>query len=398
LKYSNKSTQIIDSKLPPAPKGGEKSPLGDLGVVNRVFQLLINYYQMKNIVQKVFLLLLIVFSSCSSIHRFTIEVQEPAAVTLPVSAQNVLILNNTIVQPIDYGIERNFDGNPIQADYPLSLDSMVWISIDEISDVLDKSDFFNKVAVYKEPVRNDTEWLSVVHISPEQQEDFYDIEDFNALFVVERLLFKVREDVMINKGDIPYYEPVAFVDMRVDGIITCSMYAYGKSSPVTTFNLHDSIFTKSMVFNDTLFLFKDIPEILLGKLSRNFGAQAAKCFIPEWKQVDRFLFVGHNSRMQEAAGYANNYKWINAESIWKTQLEKNNKSSEKAKIAYNLAIANEMQDKIEPALEWALKSKGYLKNVNTDKYSRETELIEKYILELGQRIQKNRLLDLQWGK
>ena len=353
---------------------------------------------MKNIAQKVLFLLLIIFSSCSSIRRFTVEVQEPAMITLPVSAQNVLILNNAITQPIDYGIERNFNGKSIPADYPLSMDSMVWAAIDEISYILDKSDFFNTIAVYREPLRDNDEWLSITHLSSEQQNELYDVENFNALLVVERLLFNLKEDVKPIRSGVPSYEPTVFADMRIVGIITCSMYAYGKENPVTTFNVQDSLFFKSMVFSDSLFLFKEIPEMYLEKLSYNLGAKAAKCFTPEWKQVDRFLFVSQNSRMQEAAGYANSHRWINAESIWKTQLEKNNKLVDKAKIAYNLAIANEMQDKFEPALEWVAKAKGYFENVNPDKYYREIELIDKYAIELGLRIQHNRLLDLQWGR
>ena len=353
---------------------------------------------MKNIAQNVLFIILILFSSCSSIYRFSIEVQEPAAITLPVSAQNVLILNNATAQPIDYGIERNFDGNPIPTDYPLSLDSMAWYAIEEISEVLGKSDFFNTVAVYNEQISENNEWLSITHLSPDQQREFYDMGNFNALLVIDRLLFSIQGNAKTIKSDIPSYEPVAFIDIRADGIITCSMYTYGKENPVNTFNLRDSLIAKSMVYNDSTFLFKNIPEYLLNELSCNLGAQTAKTFIPAWKKVDRYLFFSQNSRMREAVGYAANHRWANAESIWLTQFERNIKPVEKAKIAYNLAIANEMQDKFESALELVIKAKEFLKNVNTVEYYREIEIIDKYTIELSHRIQNNRLLDIQWGR
>ena len=102
--------------------------------------------------------------------------------------------------------------------------------------------------------------------------------------------------------------------------------------------------------------------------------------------------------MMEAAGYAADSRWKNAESIWITEFEKNTKPVNKAKIAFNLAVANEMQDKFEPALEWAKKAKEYLGNVNHDNDDGEIELTDKYAIELEQRIQSNLLLDLQWGK
>jgi hypothetical protein len=102
--------------------------------------------------------------------------------------------------------------------------------------------------------------------------------------------------------------------------------------------------------------------------------------------------------MQEAAGYAANHQWTNAESIWTAEIEKKTKPTDKAKIAYNLAIANEMQDKLELALQWAQNAKDYFKSADPYKNAQEIEITDKYIAELEQRIQNNRLLDLQWGK
>jgi len=353
---------------------------------------------MKNIAQKVLFLLLIIFSSCSSIRRFTVEVQEPAMITLPVSVKNVLIVNNAINQPINYGVERNFNNKSVRDDYPISLDSLVWVAVNEISNALGETDFFNKIAIYKEPIRSNNEWLTVSYLSPEQQREFYNLEDFNALLVIERLFFNLKQDVKTIKFGATSYDPTVFSEIRVDGVITCSMYTYTKETPLTTFSLQDSLFSKLILSNDSMVIFKHLPEYLLKDLSYNLGTGVATCFLPVWKPVDRFLFVGQNPRMQEAAGYAADHRWANAESIWIKQLENTNKPADKTKVAYNLAIANEMQDKFELALEWVAKAKGYFENANPDKYSREIELIDKYAIELGQRIQNNRLLDLQWGR
>ena len=351
---------------------------------------------MKNKTGKILLLILLICSSCSSIYRFSIDVQEPAAVTLPLSAQNVLILDNTVIQPKEYEIERTFNGQLLRTDYPLSLDSMVWSATDEIVDVLNDSHFFKTVAIYKKSLREDAEWLSIKGISPEMQSDFYG-GIYNTLLVIDRLLFSVKEDVK----KMPSYSSelsVGFVDMRTDGIIACSMYVDGEKNPIAAFSISDSLFVKSIVEGDSTFFFKEIPEFMLSELSRTLGSRAAMCFIPTWNTVDRMFFKGFNSRMQEAAGYAANRKWADAESLWINELGKKTNSVDKAKIAYNLATANEMQDKLETALRWAQNAKDYLKNADPNKNSQETELTDKYIAELERRIQNNRLLDLQWGK
>ena len=353
---------------------------------------------MKNKTGKFLLLVLLTCSSCSSVYRFTVDVQEPAPVTLPVSAQNVLILNNSSIQPDGYGIDRTFDGKSIPANYPLSLDSMAWFASDEIAGVLNDSHFFNTIAVYKEPLRKNTndEWLSAAVLSPETQADFYNSENYDALLVIDRLLFSVKEDVK-KMQSYSSTELTGFVDLRADGIFSCSMYYNGKEKPLTTFTLTDSLFTKSIVDGDSTVFFKEIPEYMLHELSRVLGNRAATRFIPTWKTVDRMLFTGYNARMQEATSYAADRKWANAESIWTIELEKKTKPMDKAKIAFNLAVANEMQDKFDAALEWAQKAKEQLKDRNKQD-AQEVDLTNKYISELEQRIQDNRLLDLQWGK
>jgi len=354
---------------------------------------------MKNKVGKILFLLLLICSSCSSVHQFSIDIQEPAPITLPVSAQNVLILNNTVTQPGNYGIDRTFDEKALHTNYPLSLDSMAWSAIDEIAGVLNESHFFHTIAVYKEPIhtKETTEWLSITDLSPEELSDFYDNENYDALLVVDRLLFSVKENVK-KMQNIFSSDQNGFVDLRADGIITCSMYSYGREKPLTTFTVSDSLFTKSIVEGDSIIFFKEIPEYMIHELSRVLGNQAAKRFIPTWKTVNRLFFTGYNARMQEATSYAANRKWANAESIWTTELKKKTKPASQAKIALNLAVANEMQDKLDPAWNWAQKAEEYLKSANPNNNSQEKKLIDEYISELERRIQNNRLLDLQWGK
>jgi len=348
--------------------------------------------------RKILFFLLLTSTSCASIYRFSVDVQEPASVTLPVSAQNVLVLNSTVTPPENYGIDRMLDGHSIPTDYPLSMDSMAWSAIDELSSVLNASHFFKTISIYRQPVRSDTEWLSRADLSPATQSDFYEADNYDALLVIDRLLLSVDEKAKRINTEYLASEPSAYVDLRADGILTCSMYVYGKERPITTFNVTDSVFMKSIVENDSIVLLTKVPEYMLDELSRKMGNHAATYFIPTWKTTERILFTGYRSRMQEAASYASNRQWTNAEAIWSTEMEKATKPFDKAKIAFNLAVANEMQDKIDRALEWAQQAKEYLESIDSKSDSQETELTNQYISALEQRIQHNHLLDLQWGK
>jgi len=353
---------------------------------------------MKNNAGKFLLLLLLTYTSCSSLYKFAIDVQLPAAITLPVSAQNVLILDNTVKQPISNGIERTFNGHSVRVDYPLSLDSTVWSAIAEIAYVLNESHFFNKVAVYRQSLRTDSDWLAKYSLSPDVQSVFYNAGDYNTLLVIDRLLFTVKENVNLTGYPVFGVESLVFADLRADGWLTCSMYSYGKDKPLTTFTVSDSLFAKSTFSGDSTTFLKDIPEYVVHELSRALGNQAATRFIPTWKTEERAFFRGYNPRMQETTGYTANHQWASAEWIWMAELKKKTKPVDKAKIAFNLAVANEMQEKLDSAYAWVRKSKEYLINVNQNKNAQEIELTNKYISDLEQRIQNNRLLDLQWGK
>jgi len=355
---------------------------------------------MKNKTWKILFLLPVICTSCSSVYQFTVEVQEPAKVTLPVSAQNVLILNNSISQPQDYGIEQTPDKQSNSTmQYRLSLDTMAWVAIDEIAARLNESNFFKTIAIYHEPLRTDSDWLSnIAFLSPDLQSEFYNMGNYDALLVINRLLFSVQEHVGERQSTVYYFNPLVYVDIRALGLLTCSMYVYGKEKPLITFTASDSLVGRYLDSGDSVVVFKEIPEYTLQELSGRLGNQAANNFIPTWLTENRMFFTGYNSRMQEATSYAANHKWTNAEAIWNAELGKKTKPADKAKITFNIAVANEMQDKFESALVWAQKAKEYFGSANINEDSQEMEFIDKYISALELRMQNNRLLDLQWGK
>jgi hypothetical protein len=350
----------------------------------------------KNVSSLLFVAFLITLCSCGSVKKFAIEIQEPALITLPVSTQNVLILNNTVPQPINYGIEQSLDSKPLEQAPAISLDSAPLVTIQTLSKLMVASDFYNEVSIYKDSIRSDGEWLSVSWLPKEIQDEFYD-ENYDALITIDRLLYLIKENVKKPKiaGDV---SEVVFVDARVDAVLTCSIYLYGKDSPYKTISISDSLFFKTSVFNDSAAIFKELPEYLTNELAIFLGEKAATYFIPTWKAVDRMIYTDSRARMKEAYSYATGgQKWAKAESIWQIEFENRSKSIDKAWIALNLAVANEMQDQFESAIGWAEKAKQLFAESNPAQYSNEITFSGQYSLELQKRIQYNRLLNAQWG-
>lgn len=344
-----------------------------------------------------FFILALCLISCKTVNEMAIEIQEPAPITLPISVQNIIVLNNTIVQPIDHGIERTYDEKEVAKDtYPLSLDSAVWATIGTFSNILEKSDFFNVVSYYKEAIRDDDEWLSISMLSKQTQDDFYDLGNCDAIISIDRLLFKVNEKVKKNMGSYSINDNV-FIDAKVEAVVTASVYIQGKDKPITTFSAVDSLIFKSTFQADPALVLKEIPEFMIQNLALDFGELLAYKFIPDWKVVKRFMYTGYDSRMKEAYSYAKSQRWSEAEQLWSIELEKKDKPVDKARIASNIALAKEMQDNLEEAHKWATRSKEYFTQAGIQDQDIQMLRITEYITSLEDRMVKNHLLDIQWG-
>jgi tetratricopeptide (TPR) repeat protein len=334
------------------------------------------------------------FGSCETVRKFTIEVQEPASITLPVSAQNVLILNNAITQPAGFGIERELGGIPLTQESGISFDSLTWTTVNTLADVLAESEFFRKVSVFNDTIRSDDEWLTIVPLSKKLRDVFFETEGYDVLLTIDRQIFQIDESAKKNRTG---FENLFSVDIKGDVATVCSIYLNEREKPLRIFSINDSLFYKNAFVEDSSFVFKKIPEYLLDGLAQTSGKHIAFYFLPMWIQVDRYIFTNSSARMSEANSYAKAQKWLEAESIWKTEYDKKTKPIDQARIALNMAVANEMQDQLHEAIAWAEKALQQLKTTGSSHHSDEKSWAKSYIEELNKRIQKNRLLDLQLG-
>jgi hypothetical protein len=351
-----------------------------------------DYTHMKNGIYKVLSFLILTISiSCSSSYQLSIEVLEPASVTLPLQIKRVLVVNNTVGQPNHVGIARIYEEKMIE-NYELDLDSVSWITVEMLTSRIGKSNFFDNVSFYRKWLRNDTEWMTGIPLSPEIREEIFDIQGFDAIISIDRLLFRLEEEVKNVLPESNNYLSV-FVDNQLEGALTGSVYLYNRETPLSSFTITDSLFHKVHLQADSSSVFKELPESLIDNLAYALSKKLAQHIIPSWRNQERILYTGSNSRMREAFSYTKTGKWDTAEFLWLSEFDKETKNRNKAQIASNIAVANEMQDKLEVALRWAEKAKEY-----TADHSKERTIVDKHISNLQKRIQNNRLLDIQWGE
>ncbi|MDR0683033.1 MAG: DUF6340 family protein [Dysgonamonadaceae bacterium] len=330
-------------------------------------------------------------SSCAGTYQLSIEVQEPAAITLSPDIADLLIVNNSAKQPNSQGIVQTYNKKDIP-DFALDLDSIVWHTIHSFSSHAHKAHFFKSLSYYKQPLREDEKWLVRTPLSLEFKRSIFDEQAFSGIFSIDRCLLKLDGQIrnnMLKQGSNTFY----YADFRLELNLACSIYLYNREKPLTTFTVTDSLIYKDGVWSDSLFIFKELPETLMTELAYNMGEKLAYQIVPSWATKKRVLYVEQSSRMREAFAFTKTGQWNRAESLWLVEFDKKTKNRDKAKIANNIAVANEIQDRPEAALRWAEKAKEYAVNG-----SGEWLLFNDYAESLQKRIQDNHLLDIQWGK
>jgi hypothetical protein len=339
---------------------------------------------------------LISLSSCLSVQRFTIEVQEPAQVTFPADIRNILIVDNSAKQPSAMGITRVYNGVQVEG-FELKTDSIAWIAAFSAAKNIRASRFFDQVLFYKIPLREDSDWLATVPLDKTLRDDIFQTYNLDGIISIDRMLTQLEGSVRNNMPELP--APFAhFVEAQSNATLACSIYLYNSENPLTTVTLSDSLsFQETFFVQDNAFFLKEIPESLLNELAYRLGEKLARYMFPSWVQKERIVYTGYDSRMQEALSFMRNKKWNKAEAIWLNAYNSNSQPLSKGKQANNIAVANEMQDQLDLALRWALTAEELFSESRRSPDSNERTWINAYIADLRKRIQDNQLLNIQWG-
>ncbi len=120
------------------------------------------------------------------------------------------------------------------------------------------------------------------------------------------------------------------------------------------------------------------------------GEKSANYLIPHWINVDRMYYRSGHVDLKAIPELVKNNNWLEAAKLWKKQTNSENKNIA-AKCMFNMALACEMSDQLDAALEWAVKSYHVFGNKNEIHAFNCVE----YIRILGQRKRDRKIFELQ---
>lgn len=311
----------------------------------------------------VLLLVLCLFSACTTLQTISFERLQAADVSYPDQVRTVGVIN--------YAPQDKQERDSILGLW--NGDGMV--TVESLAREIAATDYFNQVVVCDSALR--PVGMGNEEILPMSQADsLIQALGVDMLFAVEQVRIELKEGSLFHTElmmDVP----------AVDGVITPLVRAYvsGRNAPLFSISKTDTI------------CWVVSPELTFGQIMQEASDFAATLpvsyLLPHWKEMNRYYFDGGNMEMRDAGVYIREQNWEGAAALWQ-KLHDGRKGKVKMRAAYNLALNYELQGDYERAKEYldtalSLASEG----------SWEHQLIEYYRLQLDEQARENRMLQIQ---
>ena len=311
----------------------------------------------------VLLLVLCLFSACTTLQTISFERLQAADVSYPDQVRTVGVIN--------YAPQDKQERDSILGLW--NGDGMV--TVESLAREIAATDYFNQVVVCDSALR--PVGMGNEEILPMSQADsLIQALGVDMLFAVEQVRIELKEGSLFHTElmmDVP----------AVDGVITPLVRAYvsGRNAPLFSISKTDTI------------CWVVSPELTFGQIMQEASDFAATLpvsyLLPHWKEMNRYYFDGGNMEMRDAGVYIREQNWEGAAALWQ-KLHDGRKGKVKMRAAYNLALNYELQGDYERAKEYldtalSLASEG----------SWEHQLIEYYRLQLNEQARENRMLQIQ---
>ena len=311
----------------------------------------------------VLLLVLCLFSACTTLQTISFERLQAADVSYPDQVRTVGVIN--------YAPQDKQERDSILG---------LWngdgkVTVESLAREIAATDYFNQVVVCDSALR--PVGMGNEEIFPMSQADsLIQALGVDMLFAVEQVRIELKEGSLFHTElmvDVP----------AVDGVITPLVRAYvsGRNAPLFSISKTDTI------------CWVVSPELTFGQIMQEASDFAATLpvsyLLPHWKEMNRYYFDGGNMEMRDAGVYIREQNWEGAAALWQ-KLHDGRKGKVKMRAAYNLALNYELQGDYERAKEYldtalSLASEG----------SWEHQLIEYYRLQLDEQARENRMLQIQ---
>ena len=273
-------------------------------------------------------------TSCTSLQEVSLDVMQPAPVTLPVYARSVAVAAVAAPETKIEGQYRDPYGRIEKLDFDTAVDVSGLVARNTAK-AMRNARYFSRTELCN----------PVPAASPVKA-----IKDSTAASVVLLLDSVVLHPMLTDYGHNDWGYLVS--EFRIKGDLFFTLYI-GDDEPPQTWVISDSIRWESFGTTPEN-RYHAIPEI--GRCLNEFAQYAGYCtvrqFVPESRQADRFYFKTSSSLMKDAHRYWQTGQYDEASYLWEYLYETGKSDFSKAMAAANLALYCELCDNFIQAREW----------------------------------------------
>lgn len=324
----------------------------------------------QNILMFVAFCSLVFVTSCSSTKYLSIDVRQPAKLTFAKDIVNVGIVDNAGVVLSDEDVEEALTASTDeQMSAIISQSRKAFLG--SLVQFMNEEKFFNQVSLYSTATRTDKRFDALVPLSKSDISDIAKEMHVDAIITLDKL----------NSNSSP-------IKINLNGFLY-STYKGSTEVMLRTYNAEGKALSPLISVSDSIYWDENTPKKEIKayeELALSLSEGTTRLIIPYWETQERFIYTDGTKLMKEAYKYVEKKEWADAAKVWGAAFDAETKNVRKAKIASNIALANENLDDLTNAVQWIRIASNLIAD---NKKSEEYSTINWYKVKLLERQQNN---------
>jgi len=329
-------------------------------------------------------------TSCTELLYTSLDVLRPAKVAFAPNANNLLVVNNTVVQPRNLG-HRTELLNQKTKNVSIETDSIALFCLGSLTEELESKSFFSTVQLTPNSVNTSTNFSI---INPLDTETVTKLCNTNHADVVLSL-----DKIKLNDDISEYYlnETSSFLTVLEVRYESFWSIHYPNSSDITPIQFKDTIYWESESY-DSKKAMDGLPKRMDGIIDGALivGKKSINRFLPYWDKADRYLYKSQNKYIKQGIDSVYVKNWKSAIIIWEKALKNSKNACIQTQAANNIAVAYEITGDIDKAIEYATLTLNYFAKSYFSNYKTLLQLSD-YLEELNNRKKDIAILKKQVG-
>lgn len=347
----------------------------------------------------------VLLSSCAAEYNFQIDVLKPAEVSLPGNVKKIIVINHSYIPnycsisdlngKTEAGFDSIFSFQHINAFIDYLKYSPRYEVVKEFSVAKNQNSKFKTLSLQtvdelcKKEGADAAVILEGCYTSKKLEgKPHYDKENSRSTNSEE-----ILDTVKVSKNNkSSSYNNFSDYNLIVENVSYWQVYSSVTGKIVDSQSIKDisNIMAKGYDVESAFNYKRSVWDVLI-ESSNRAGNEYAHRIAQQWVAEHRLLYNSSAQGFNDAIIFVKNNNWDKAIELWQTSVKSTNLELA-SKAAYNIAVAYEVKDDLNSAIEWAAKSYFLQNNQASDKYIKilETRMNEKkqIVEQLGQLNQK----------